>query len=210
MPWTPESCITAERLPIPVISDASIVNVDVGSFKPMIIQKIHFQVSWSPWGDSGITIDPIVELWRPINELQRVDTDLHMSIFKYGQDQVVDGVSVRTYEVSYGPMNRKNVALKKLVKEAEDLIPNMLHNLKEVCEGWCTADNGLAIFLKERNKHSIDEYLIGIGLKRKVESEPDKETIKEQRRKAYLEEHPEHARTAKPRNKSTKPAPKKA
>lgn len=203
MPWTPESCILSEELPIPMIDDPYII--DVGSINGMPLRKIHFQVFWDPWSDSGITIDPIVELWRPINERQRVDTDLHMSIFKNGQDQVIDGVSVRTYEVSYGPMNRKHVPLKKLAREAEDLVPNILQNLREVCEGWCTADNGLAIFLKERNKHSIDEYLIGIGLKRKVEPEPDKE----QRRKAYLKEHPEHARTAKPRNKSTK-APKKS
>ena len=87
----------------------------------------------------------------------------------------------------------------------------MLNELKIMCEEWCTADNGLAAFLEKRNKSSIDEYLIGVGLKQRKPKpvlKSDKVAAKAERRRAHLKEHPEHAGTVD-RKQKQKPKSRK-
>ena len=189
MPWTPESIMATELL-CPIISDAFDIEVTIGTDT---LKQKRFTVTWPGFEDSKISIDPIVELWRPINEQMRVKTDLNLCIFKHGEDQ---NGSTRTYEVSYGAIKRKHVDTRELYSEVDIIVPMMLESLITVADGWASADNGLALFLKNRNKSSIDNYLIGIGLKKR-----HRKMTKAERREAYLKEHPEHAKTAKPRNR---------
>ncbi len=196
MPWTPESAMAAEKLPCPIIGEIFGVEVTIGT---TTLKQNRFTVTWKEFGNPNITIDPIVELWRPLNEEQRKESDLHLSIFKHGEDQAHDGTVIRTYEISFGPLERSEIPLEQLVGEADKIAPVMLNDLISVCESWCTADNGLVVFLRERNKTSIDEYLIGIGRKTRKTVIREDHTTKADRRKAYLEKHPEHKRTARSR-----------
>ena len=206
MPRTPGSVINAEKLPRPVIGDVFDAEVKIG--KNTLMRK-RFTVTWSEFANREITIDPIVELWRPINEHMRVCTDLNLGIFKYGEDKKIGKTVTRTYEVSYGAINRAHIDAKILHGEADRIIPAMLISLRIVCGGWATAEDGLAQFLRERNKSSIDEYLMNIGIKKRKDAPlpPEKKPTKEERRQAYLRDHPEHARTAQPHRRAKKKPP---
>ena len=204
LPWTPESALAAEKLPCPKIGDCFDAKAKLGD---VTLKQKRFSVAWAGFANPEITIDPIVELWRPINEQLRVDTDLNLGIFKHGPDRKTkEGETIRTYEVSYGPIERSNVSIEHLMSEADQLVPAMLETLTAICDGWTTADNGMVIFLKEKNKSSMDEYLIGIGIKKRKTPPlpPKKRPSKEERRQAYLKAHPEHANTAQPRHRPKK------
>ena len=90
------------------------------------------------------------------------------------------------------------VSGKMLESEFKAIQPRLLASLQEVLDAWVEADNGLALFLEEGNKESIHSFLLSIGLRK---PEPPEEPTKEERRRAYLKAHPEHARTATPRKK---------
>ena len=93
------------------------------------------------------------------------------------------------------------------MSQADQLVPSMLRTLTAICDGWITADNGLIVFLRDKNKSSIDNYLIGIGIKesKPTPPQPEEQPSKEARRQAYIEAHPEHAKTAQPHRRAKKP-----
>ena len=194
MPWTPESAINAEILPCPKIGDAFDVKIEIGS---STLKQKRFTVVWPGFANPDITIDPIVELWRPINERVRLTTDLNLCIFKHGEDQKSEGSVTRTYEVSYGPIRRAHVDIETLYDQVDEIVPIMIDELVTVAAGWASVDNGLAMFLQERNKSSLDKYLIGIGLKKRRKD-------KAKRREDFIKEHPELARSAEPHEKRPK------
>jgi len=191
MPFTPESMLRAETLDRPhVIIDAA--------------EPLKFIVEWKHHNRDTSAIDPIIELFRPLRDRIRKEHDVHIVASsgtwtdkKVGKDKIR-----RTYILSYCPGERrqKDVDRKLLASEFRTIQPRLLSSLQETLDAWVEADNGLALFLEEGNKESIHSFLLSIGL-RKPEPEEKRPLTKEERRKAYLKEHPEHARTATPRKK---------
>jgi len=191
MPFTPESMLRAETLDRPhVIIDAA--------------EPLEFVVEWKHHNRDTSAIDPIIELFRPLRDRIRKEHDVHIVASsgtwtdkKVGKDKIR-----RTYILSYCPGERrqKDVDRKLLASEFRTIQPRLLSSLQETLDAWVEADNGLALFLEEGNKESIHSFLLSIGL-RKPEPEEKRPLTKEERRKAYLKEHPEHARTATPRKK---------
>ncbi len=191
MPFTPESMLAAEKLDRPhVIIDAA--------------DPLHFQVEWAYHDKDVSVIDPIVELFRPLRDKIRKEHDVHIVVTSgpWTDKKVAKGKISRTYVLSYCPGERrqKEVDRRILASEFKAIQPRLLASLQGTLDAWVEADNGLALFLDEGNKESIHSFLLSIGL-RKPESETEKHLTKEERREAYLKEHPEHAHTAKPRNK---------
>ena len=191
MPFTPESMLAAEKLDRPhVIIDAA--------------DPLHFQVEWAYHDKDVSVIDPIVELFRPLRDKIRKEHDVHIVVTSgpWTDKKVAKGKISRTYILSYCPGERrqKEVDRRILASEFKAIQPRLLASLQGTLDAWVEADNGLALFLDEGNKESIHSFLLSIGL-RKPESETEKHLTKEERREAYLKEHPEHAHTAKPRNK---------
>ncbi|MBQ3294089.1 hypothetical protein IJG96_03120 [Candidatus Saccharibacteria bacterium] len=191
MPFTPESMLAAEKLDRPhVIIDAA--------------DPLHFQVEWAYHDKDVSVIDPIVELFRPLRDKIRKEHDVHIVVTSgpWTDKKVAKGKISRTYILSYCPGERrqKEVDRRILASEFKAIQPRLLASLQDTLDAWVEADNGLALFLDEGNKESIHSFLLSIGL-RKPESETEKHLTKEERREAYLKEHPEHAHTAKPRNK---------
>ena len=196
MPFTPESMLNAEKLDRPhVIIDAA--------------EPLKFVVEWKHHSKDASVIDPIIEIFRPLRDRIRKEHDIHIVATsgtwtdkKVGKDKVR-----RTYILSYCPGERrqKDVDRKLLASEFKAVQPRLLADLQEILDAWVEADNGLNLFLEEGNKESIHSFLLSIGL-RKPETEEKKRPTKEERRQAYLAEHPEHAKTAKPRNKTVKKA----
>lgn len=191
MPFTPESMLRAETLDRPhVIIDAA--------------EPLEFVVEWKHHNRDTSAIDPIIELFRPLRDRIRKEHDVHIVASsgtwtdkKVGKDKIR-----RTYILSYCPGERrqKDVDRKLLASEFRAIQPRLLSSLQETLDAWVEADNGLALFLEEGNKESIHSFLLSIGL-RKPEPEEKRPLTKEERRKAYLKEHPEHAATATPRKK---------
>ena len=190
MPFTPESMLRAETIDRPhVIIDAA--------------EPLKFVVEWKHHNRDTSAIDPIIELFRPLRDRIRKEHDVHIVASsgtwtdkKVGKDKIR-----RTYILSYCPGERrqKDVDRKLLASEFRTIQPRLLRSLQETLDAWVEADNGLALFLEEGNKESIHSFLLSIGL-RKPEP-PEEHLTKEERRKAYLKEHPEHAATATPRKK---------
>lgn len=201
MPFTPESMLAAEKLDRPhVIIDAA--------------DPLKFYVEWAHHAQDGSKIDPIVELFRPLRDKIRKEHDVHIVVatsFCAGRD-IGNGRVSRPYILSYCPGERRlkgpgeskssgpSVSSKMLASEFKAIQPRLLASLQEILDAWVEADNGLALFLERGNKESIHSFLISIGL-RKPEPEEKRPLTKEERRKAYLKEHPEHAATATPRKK---------
>ena len=197
MPFTPESMLAAEKLDHPrVIIDAA--------------DPLKFYVEWAHHAQDGSKIDPIVELFRPLRDKIRKEHDVHIVVAtSFCADKEISNNQIsRTYILSYCPGERRlkkpgksesnSVSYETLASEFKAIQPRLLASLQEVLDTWVEADNGLALFLEEGNKESIHSFLLSIGLRK---PEPPEEPTKEERRRAYLKAHPEHARTATPRKK---------
>lgn len=173
MPFTPESMLAAEHLDYPRIISAD---------DPLILI-----VEWAYHEKDLSKIDPIIEIFRPIRDRIRKDHDIHIVITggAWSDRAIADDHIARTYTLSYCPGKRQQIDRRILASEFAEVQPRLLASLQEVLNAWVEADNGLALFLEAGNKESIHDFLISIGLR-----QPEKAA----RRKAYLAEHPEHAK----------------
>lgn len=200
MPFTPESMLNSEKLDRPhVIIDAA--------------DPLKFAVEWAYFDKDMSRIDPIVELFRPLRDRIRKEHDVHIVVAggAWTDKKIARNRISRTYILSYCPGERrqKDVDRRILESEFKAIQPRLLASLQETLDAWVEADNGLALYLEEGNKESIHQFLISLGL-REPEKPAQKQPSKDERRRAYLEQHPEHAKTARPRKKSTSTTPKKA
>ena len=173
MSFTPESMLRAEHLDHPRVNTSA--------------DPLQFVVEWAYHEKDASKIDPIVEIFRPIRDRIRKEHDIHIVVTGgHWSDQKADkGRIARTYTLSYCPGERQEVDRRILASEFEVVQPRLLASLQEALDAWVEADNGLALFLEAGNKESIHAFLVSIGLRPKE---------KAARRKAYLAEHPEHAK----------------
>ncbi len=192
MPFTPDSMLNSEKLDRPhVIIDAA--------------DPLKFAVEWTYFDRDLSKIDPIVELFRPLRDRIRKEHDVHIVVAggAWTDKKIAKNRISRTYILSYCPGERrqKDVDRRILESEFKAIQPRLLSSLQETLDAWVEADNGLALYLEEGNKESIHQFLISLGL-REPEKPVPKRPSKDERRRAYLEQHPEHAKTAKPRKKA--------
>jgi hypothetical protein len=181
-------------------------HVIIDSADPM-----SFYVEWKHHdGDIG-KIDPIIELFRPLRDRVRKENDVHIVAGggPWSDRKIAGGRIRRKYVLSYclGKRPQKEVNRRMLESEFKEIQPRLLGDLQEALDAWREADNGLALFLEKGNKESIHSFLVSIGL-REPEKPAPKRATKEERRQAYLKEHPEHAKTARPKPRNKKPTTK--
>ncbi len=191
MAFTPESALKAETLDRP--------HVIIDNADPLM-----FFVEWK-YFDKGPKIDPVIEIFRPLRDRIRKQHDVHIVATSGGwtDRRIAGGRIRRQYILSYCPGERrqKDVDCRILASEFEQIQPRLLADLQQILDTWVEADNGLALYLEEGNKESIHRFLVSIGLRQPDKPEP---LAKDERRKAYIKEHPEHTKTAKPRNHGKK------
>ncbi len=152
------------------------VNRFVGYNRPTILPWRSdscecINIAWSYYDQArSFDIDPIVELFRPLRDKLRKETDLHVVIL-YIPDQATehpDGehYAVRKYTFAYGPGERQSVSPEEIQTQFKALIPVLISDLENLLDAWSDADNGLAEFAKNRNKDSVHNFLVSVGLRR--------------------------------------------
>ena len=194
MAFTPESALRAETLDR---AHSIIDNAD-----PLV-----FYVEWRYFENTSGKIDPIIEIFRPLRDRIRKEHDVHIvaASSSWTDRKIAGGRIRRKYILSYCPGERrqKDIDVRILANQFQTIQPRLLTDLQETLDTWREADNGLALYLEEGNKESIHGFLVSIGLRQPDKPEP---LAKDERRKAYIKEHPEHTKTAKPRNHGKKNA----
>lgn len=194
MPFTPESVARAKSLICPHATEPydHLIDLSCGSGSPVFAAEKRFNVIW-PDHDHW-SIDPVIEMLIPLRKPYRKKFDLHIGIDAITQESH-DGILV--FRFNYGPNQRSNVDPRILASEMDMVAPLILNDLNDLFQTWAEADNGLCVYLEQNNISSIFRFLESIGLRKSEEERPSKE----ERRKAYLKAHPEHARTARPHHK---------
>ncbi|MBR2587300.1 hypothetical protein IKE71_02920 [Candidatus Saccharibacteria bacterium] len=165
---------------------------------------LHFRVEWAEHHGDLSTIDPIVELFRPLRDKIRNEHDVHIVVGSgpWTDKRLPQGRVSRTYVLSFCPGERRQDEVDRatVAKEFKAIQPRLLIDLQNILDTWVEAEDGLTLFLERGNKESIHAFLVRIGL-RSPDAGCSKEELKAKRRQAYIAAHPEHAKTARPRKK---------
>lgn len=137
--------------------------------------------------------DPVVEIFAKVkNEYTSLS---NLEIGKEHQSEEI----MRRYHIGVQYANNKGEDFDTVEDRFAATAPKVIERLFSELDKWARAENGQTAILKcvtsEAAHNTMDAYLESVSLR-------EHKLSKEERRQAYLQEHPEHARTARPRNKS--------
>ena len=122
-------------------------------------------ISWGYYKTEGRSIDPIVELFRPLRERIADEFDVHIVITSSGTADVVqpNGEVYRNYSFCYCPVKRGNVPIDQLTSEFETALKRLLIELDTLVRRWANSPLGMVRFFSLKNKASVRTFLVYSG-----------------------------------------------
>ncbi len=117
-------------------------------------------ITWDYFAKQGESIDPLIELFRPVRDKMAEKHDLHIVILPNSRDKEhVDGTIERQYNFTCCPKTRKNVPGIRLIHEFDAVFPELEKRFLEIIDQWTRSPIGMKRFLKEKNKDSLKDFL---------------------------------------------------